>query len=79
MTDKIVCVFSSFKLCLQEVSKLGPDVENFTPSDVERALWSTAATSMPKKTSKTPTSGKGKAAGGAASAAAKGVKRKRGI
>lgn len=65
---------------MQELRKLGPEMESFTPSDVERALWSTAAESMPKKTEKpkkTTKSGRAKAAGGAA--AAKGVKRKRGI
>lgn len=55
----------------EELRKLGPEMESFTVSDVERALWSTAAASMPKRTFK---STKTKAAG-----AAKGVKRKRGI
>lgn len=59
----------------EELSKLGDDKEGFTPSDIERALWSTAAATMPKKTSKTTKSSKGKAA--SASAATKGVKRKR--
>ncbi|KAG0626278.1 hypothetical protein M758_2G116100 [Ceratodon purpureus] len=59
----------------EELSNLGEDMESFTPSDIERALWSTAAASMPKKTPKSTKAGKGKAA--AASAATKGVKRKR--
>lgn len=53
-----------------ELSKSGETMENFTPSDVERALWSTAAASMPRKTSKSATAG--------ASATTKSVKRKRG-
>lgn len=60
---------------MQELNKLGEDTESFTPSDIEMALWSTAAATMPKKTPKTTKSGKGKAA--TAKAATKGVKRKR--
>lgn len=38
---------------LQELQKSGDlELEDFTASDVERALWSTAAATMPKKSSK---------------------------
>ena len=68
----MVCLLLLIEVFLQELSKLGEDTVSFTPSDIERALWSTAAATMPKKTSQTTKSGSGKAA-----AATKGVKRKR--
>lgn len=56
---------------LQELQKSGDlELEDFTASDVERALWSTAAATMPKKSSKNTAKTAGVPAAG-------GTKRKR--
>lgn len=56
---------------LQELQKSGDlELEDFTASDVERALWSAAAATMPKKSSKNTAKTAGVPAAG-------GTKRKR--